>query len=175
LRRGAHREVPGNPSMSLTNAISRISDFVAGRFSLRLDELTVFEVWPKGAVMHPGVQRVTFTDDGAEKVPGYRDRRDPDRVELDGFTGRPQWWSSKRRAVEKIVGSRLPELPPHEELYAAVKAMGGGTRVSRSGSAPVALTTSSPRAGSSSTRSRRRTAPGAATTTATGRLSPTRA
>lgn len=120
-------EVPGNPSTSLTNAISRISNFVGGRFSLRLSELTVFEVWPKGAVTHPGVQRVTFTDDGAEKVPGYRDRRDPDRVELDGFTGRPQWWSSKRHAVEKIVGSRLPELPPHEELYAAVKAMGGGT------------------------------------------------
>jgi hypothetical protein len=120
-------EVPGNPSASLTNAISRISGFVAGHFSVHLSELTVFQVWPKGAVTHPGVQRVTFTDDGEEKMPGHRDGRDPDRVELDAFTGRPQWWSSKRRAVEQVVGSRLPELPPHEELYAAVKAMGGGT------------------------------------------------
>jgi hypothetical protein len=120
-------EVPGNPSASLTNAISRISGFVADRFSLRLSELTVFQIWPKGAVTHPGVQRVTFTDDGEEKVPGHRDRRDPDVVQLDAFTGWPQWWSSTRRAIEKVVGSRLPELPSHDDLYAAVKAMGGGT------------------------------------------------
>jgi hypothetical protein len=70
---------------------------------------------------------VTFNDDGTEKVPGHRDSCDPNRVELVGFTGRPAWWSSTRRAVEKILGARLPELPPHDELYATVRALGGGT------------------------------------------------
>ena len=120
-------EVPGNPSASLTNAISRISDFVAGCFSLRLSELTVFQVWPKGAVTHPGVQRVTFTDDGAEKCQATATGGTRTGSSSMRCTGRPQWWSSKRRALEKVVGSGLPELPLHEELYAAVKAMGGGT------------------------------------------------
>ncbi|MCU1494509.1 MAG: hypothetical protein JWO62_2273 [Acidimicrobiaceae bacterium] len=120
-------EVPGNPSASLTNAVSRISDFVARRFSLSLSELTVFEIWARGSVGDPGVKRVTFTNDGAEKAPGHRDRRDPNRVELAGFTGRPEWWSSTRRVVEAIVGTRLAEMPPHDELLASVRALGGGT------------------------------------------------
>lgn|GEM_PF-3636022 len=118
-------EVPGNPSRSVTNAISRISGFVAERFSVDLRDLVVFEIWPKRDKRPSRVKYVTFTDSGIRLPPGSQRQR-PKEGELP-FTGRPAWWSSTRKEVEDMVGVPLAELPPHDELYAAVKAMGGGT------------------------------------------------
>lgn len=120
-------EVPGNPTLSLVNAVSRISDFVARRFEVELTDLIIFQVWPKGAVGKPRVERVTFTDDGSEKTPWARESRDLAAAERARFTGRPKWWDSTKDAIEAIVGVPLESLPDHEELYAAVRALGGGT------------------------------------------------
>jgi hypothetical protein len=120
-------EVPGNPSLSITNAMSRVSAFAATRFSVDLADLIVFEIWPRQEDSEPSIKRVTFTDDGREEAPGSRRTRRLDKAEQAAFTGRPDWWSSTRRAIEKVVGMRLAEMPAHDELYALVKALGGGT------------------------------------------------
>lgn len=118
-------EVPGNPSLSVTNAISRVSAFVADRFSVDLSELIVFEIWPRTNEMSPAVKYLTFTGGGGSRRPGSRQQR-PTGGDLP-FTGRPVWWSSKREEIEELVGVALEALPSHSELYDAVKAMGGGT------------------------------------------------
>lgn len=119
--------VPGNPAYSITNMVSRISDFVAKRFSVDLSELIVFEIWPRRDSRPSQTQQVTFTNDGTEKRPGWRDMRDAAHIDTAPFTGSPEWWDSDRDRIEALVDAPLPGLPEHEELYARVLALGGGT------------------------------------------------
>jgi len=118
-------EVPGNPSLSLTNAISTIASTLAGRFSVNLRELVVFDVYPRHGGRPAAWTRVSFTHDGTERAPGRGQWRR--EVAKNQFTSEPEWWSSSRREVERLVGAHLPDLPSHEELLDQVRAEGGGT------------------------------------------------
>jgi hypothetical protein len=120
-------EVPGNSSLSLTNAILEISDFVARNFAVDLAELVVFEVWPKGAAGRPSVTRVTFSDEGSERTPGLPVSFDRAISERAKFTGHPEWWESSFETISEMVGRPVEPLPDHDELYGAVCAIGGGT------------------------------------------------
>jgi hypothetical protein len=95
-------EVPGNPAMSVTNAISRVADYVMQRFQIRRGRLRLYQVWPRGC-------------HGAESGVKY--------VSIDHGLA---WRRASRREIETIVGLRMPVLPSHSELYARVLALGGG-------------------------------------------------
>jgi hypothetical protein len=97
-------EVPGNPAMSVSNAIEQIVAYLQAKFGVRPDGLTLFEIWPRGTPS-PEAPLVSQVDLGHS----------------------PTWQTSARREVEARVGARLPELPGHAELYRRVLALGGGT------------------------------------------------
>jgi len=95
-------EVPGNPSLSVTNGNSRIAYYVKERFGVT--RLKLFEVWPRGS--------------NGWDVPSVK------RVRSAKLS--PRWTKSSRSEVEALVGASLPELPRHRELYRRVLALGGG-------------------------------------------------
>jgi hypothetical protein len=97
-------EVPGNPAMSVSNAIEQIVAYLQAKFGVRRDGLTLFEIWPRGAL--------------APEAPYVS------QVDLEPS---PTWQTSARREIETRVGASLPELPGHAELYRRVRALGGGT------------------------------------------------
>lgn len=99
-------EVPGNPGMSVTNAMTELIDQLARDFGVRRRGLAVFEVWPRGAPI-PG-------------VPTIRRVRLGDELRWNGST-----WSD----VRTLVGRSVPRLPRHAEIYRRVLALGGGVRV----------------------------------------------
>lgn len=117
--------IPGDPSYSLTNWISLVATVIAERFAVPLDSLIFFEVRPRRDSMAAEVRRVTFTGDDEEHAAGYRKEWEPPQAE--DFTGRPEWWSSSREEIERIVGARLLGLPSHDDLYTRVLEVGGGT------------------------------------------------
>jgi len=94
-------EVPGNPSRSITRGRMRILEWIAREHGIQLDRLVLFEIHPRGfrGWNEAGVARV-----GALSGP------------------RP----ASREEIEGLVGSRLPELPAHADLYARVLDLGGG-------------------------------------------------
>jgi hypothetical protein len=97
-------EVPGNPSLSVTNGISQIVYHVEKRFGVT--RLKLFEIWPRGsrALDVPSVKRV---------------RRG---------SSSPRWANSSRAEVKELIGASLRKLPRHDELYRRVLALGGGCK-----------------------------------------------
>ena len=108
--------VPGNPAYSVTNMVSKVADHIARRFSVDIAELVLFEIWPRIESHEPKIQRVTFTSDGKEKPPGWRNRRDRSarHVALYRFAGVVV---RERTEIETLVGESLPDIPSHETLY----------------------------------------------------------
>lgn len=99
-------EVPGNPSYSVSNAISRITTYVVTKFGLDPEQLVLFEIWPKGA-----------------------DANEPASVKRVSLSAQsPRWRKFSRRKLEELLGLVLDPLPTHEALYAEVLRMGGGNR-----------------------------------------------
>jgi len=103
-------EVPGNPGQSVTNAIERVADFTCTSFSLDPVQLVLFEMWPKSSRWTPSVKRVV--------IPRRRGTQ-------------PAWIRSSRAEIEQYIGRKLSDLPLHDALYAAVRALGGGVLVER--------------------------------------------
>ena len=99
-------EVPGNPSFSVTNAMSRMAYYIAERFQIDATRLVLYEVWPGGSVGHD--------------VAGFK--------RVSAATEAPSWNDASRDEVEALVGQALPSLPGHDELYKRVLALGGGLR-----------------------------------------------
>jgi hypothetical protein len=96
-------EVPGNPSFSVTNAISEITIHIMQEFEIRPDRLSAYQIHPRR------------TDYGETNVK---------RVSVGRY---PSWEGSSRAEIEADLGIPLPELPAHEELYRQVLQRGGGT------------------------------------------------
>ncbi len=96
-------EVPGNPGLSVTNAIKRITRYLTERFGVEDEHLALFEVWPSGAL-----EGITLCWS---------------RVDSPG--GDPDCAPTTRGAVEAIIGGTLGDLPEHDILYARVGTLGG--------------------------------------------------
>jgi hypothetical protein len=96
-------EVPGNPSSSVTNAISQIAYYIQSRFQLDAARLALYEIWPSGSPTgdQPTIHRVRF---------GHG----------------PAWQEGTRDEIEALIGASLVELPAHAELYQRVITLGGG-------------------------------------------------
>lgn len=96
-------EVPGNPSSSVTNAISQIAYHIETSFHLDPDRLALYEIWPSGSPTG-----------------------DQPTIHLVRFGQGPAWQDATRDEIEALIGGSLPELPAHAELYQRVIALGGG-------------------------------------------------
>jgi hypothetical protein len=97
-------EVPGNPSFSVTNGMSRIVHHVRRQFDLPTDaEVTVYQIWPKGA--HGD------RHSSAMRVPQAKGRA---------------FQKATRREIETLLGIPLHKLPPHPDLHKKVLELGGG-------------------------------------------------
>lgn len=94
-------EVPGNPSWSIADGRMRVLAWLAQEQGVALDRLALFEVHPRGS---GGPHQATVTRIGPWS------RRHP----------------AGREEIESLVGSPLPELPAHADLYARVLELGGG-------------------------------------------------
>jgi hypothetical protein len=94
-------EVPGNPSLGVTNGMSQIIAWLRDTYLRPGDQLVLYEIWPKGCPS-PSVERI------------FLEAR------------HPRWERASRRQIERRLGAPLPALPPHAELYPQVLALGGG-------------------------------------------------
>jgi len=96
-------EVPGNPSLSVTNGISQIAYYIETEFQLEAGRLVLYEIWPSGSPTgdQPTIHRVQFGQG-------------------------PAWQDATRDDIEALIGAALPELPDHAELYQRVLSLGGG-------------------------------------------------
>lgn len=95
-------EVPGNPSSSVTNCVSRIAYSIERRFGIPPGRLVLYEVWPQGSPAdNPGIRRVDLGE-------------------------APDWANASKADIEAIIGCVLMDLPSHDELYRRVLALGGG-------------------------------------------------
>ncbi len=96
-------EIPGNPGLSVTNGISLIRCQLLRDYKIDAEKLILFEIWPPGVLeaLGPRYYRVDF-------VPS------------------PTWTEMSFADIERAVGSPVPTLPLHDELYAQVLDAGGG-------------------------------------------------
>lgn len=94
-------EVPGNPSRPVNNGRMRILEWLTREHGVRPGQLILFEVHPQGS-----------------------GGRNAGTVTHLGPLSRPR--AASREEIEGLVGSRLPELPSHADLYARVLQLGGG-------------------------------------------------
>lgn len=96
--------VPGNPGRPATNSIEDIARHILDGFGIEASQLTLFEVWPRGASEGIGPSWKSVTTVSSSR----------------------HWTDTTRSAVEGVVGVPLPELPGHDDLYSRVLALGGG-------------------------------------------------
>ena len=97
--------VPGNPGFSVVNGIDSTVDLIADEFDVDLNNLELYLIWPPGShgeESESSVHKVVCPDIEFEDV----------AVTLSD--------------IEYAIGGQLPELPPHEDLYAQVISKGGG-------------------------------------------------
>lgn len=119
-------EVPGNPGLSVTNAVSSIASFVARESNLDLRELVLYEVWPSGGPVSSHINRVSLTSTGQEVVPHVGPGKRQKVITGTRFTGSPEWGDATWVEVEALLGQPVSHLPEHEELYKRVCDLGGG-------------------------------------------------
>ena len=94
-------EVPGNPSRSITGGRMRILEWIGREHGTPPNRLVLFEIYPRGS----------------------RGRDQASVARIGPLSGpRP----ASREEIESLVGSRLPQLPSHADLYARVLDLGGG-------------------------------------------------
>jgi hypothetical protein len=101
-------DVPGNPSCSATNRIEYIASYIIEHFGIKQGELTLYQIYPK-----------TYkwaTTEFLRVTVNYSPRWQM-----------PDWRTVTREDIESHVGSALPDLPVHDELYQRVLEHGGGT------------------------------------------------
>lgn len=95
-------EVPGNTSWPVSRGMGPIREWIIREHGVPSDQLDLFEVEPRGCGGRDDV-RVTRVEPASDPRP------------------------ASRAEIESLVGTPLPELPSHEELYAGVLRLGGGT------------------------------------------------
>ncbi len=103
VRVGVLTEVPGNPGLSVCNDIEGILQYLDEKYELREDSTAIFEIWPRGCI-----------DEDVQ-------------INRVSFEASVSWDAAQREDIETLAGGALPPLPNHEELYARVRAFGGGT------------------------------------------------
>jgi hypothetical protein len=96
-------EMPGNPGISMANNADRIWEFLVENFQLDPQTTTMYQIWPQGAPGEPCVFRIPH-----------------------GGPGGARWRVVRRKKLERHIRNRLEPLPPHDELYRRICAMGGG-------------------------------------------------